>query len=64
VSFPISLANGLNKILKVFNADVPAYLLDYLKYSCLISNSQIKKHLGPDFLRFGIKETLDLVRLR
>jgi UDP-glucose 4-epimerase len=64
VPFPIFLAGGLNKALKLLNIDVPDYLLDYLKYSCLISNEEIKKHLGDNFLRFTIKEALDLIRLR
>jgi UDP-glucose 4-epimerase len=64
IPFPITFAHGLNEILKKFNADVPSYLLDYLKYSCLISNKELKKHLGDNFLRFNIKETLELVRLR
>lgn len=64
VPFPMIFSGGLNSILKKFNIDVPEYLLDYLKFSCLISNSELKKHLGPEFLRFSIKETLELIRLR
>lgn len=64
IPFPISLAGGLNKILRQVNADIPDYLLDYLKYSCLISNTELKKHLGPDVLRFTIKEALELIKLR
>jgi UDP-glucose 4-epimerase len=64
IPFPITLAHGLNDLLKTIRIDVPSYLLDYLKYSCLISNKELKKHLGEDFLRFNIKETLELVRLR
>lgn len=62
--FPMILAGGLNKALKVVNAEVPDYLLEYLKFSCLISNAELKKHLGPDFLRFSIKEALELIKLR
>jgi UDP-glucose 4-epimerase len=64
ISFPIVLAGGLNKVLKQFGTPVPEYLLDYLKFSCIISNQELKKHLGPDFLRFGIKEALELIKLR
>lgn len=60
ISFPISIANKLNSLLKIVNLDVPDYLIDYLKYSCLISNSQLKKHLGENFYRFNIKETIKL----
>ena len=58
------LAGGLNSALKKFNIDVPDYLLDYLKFSCLISNNELKKHLGPDFMRFSINESLEMIKLR
>lgn len=64
VPFPMVLAGGLNEVLKKFNIDVPDYLLDYLKFSCLISNTELKSHLGNDFLRFSIKEALELIKLR
>lgn len=64
IPFPISLAGGLNRALKRFGAEVPEYLLDYLKFSCLISNQELKKHLGPDFMRFSVKEALELIKLR
>jgi UDP-glucose 4-epimerase len=64
IPFPMMLAGGLNSVLKKFNIEVPEYLLEYLKFSCLISNSELKKHLGPNFLRFSIKEALELIKLR
>lgn len=64
VPFPMVLAGGLNNVLKKLNIEVPDYLLDYLKFSCLISNQELKKHLGPNFLRFSIKEALELIKLR
>ena len=64
VPFPMILAGGLNEILKKLGFNVPDYLLDYLKFSCLISNSELKKHLGPHFLRFSIQEALELIKLR
>lgn len=64
VPFPMVLAGGLNSVLKKMNIDIPDYLLDYLKFSCLISNSELKKHLGPNFLRFSIKEALEMIKLR
>lgn len=63
VPFPISMASILNKVLKVTKLDVPEYLIDYLKYSCLIDNSHLKKYLGDDFFRFKMDETLKLVKL-
>lgn len=64
INFPIVLADGLNGFLKIFKMDVPEYLLDYLKFSCLLDNKQIKKYLGDKFLRFSIQETLELIKLR
>ena len=64
IPFPMVLAGGLNSVLKKINIDVPDYLLDYLKFSCLISNHELKKHLGPDFLRFSINEALEMIKLR
>ncbi len=64
VPFPIVLAGGVNNFLKKFSINVPDYLLDYLKFSCLISNKELKKHLGPDFLRFTVREALELIRLK
>jgi UDP-glucose 4-epimerase len=64
VPFPMMLAGGLNSALKKLNINVPEYLLDYLKFSCLISNTELKKHLGANFLRFSIKEALELIKLR
>lgn len=64
VPFPMVLAGGLNSVLKRLSIQVPEYLLDYLKFSCLISNEELKKHLGPNFSRFSIKEALELIKLR
>jgi UDP-glucose 4-epimerase len=64
IPFPLVLAGVLNSALKKLNIDVPEYLLDYLKFSCLISNQELKKHLGPNFLRFSIKEALEMIKLR
>lgn len=64
IPFPMVLAGGLNEVLKKFHIEVPDYLLDYLKFSCLISNTELKSHLGEDFLRFSIREALELVKLR
>jgi UDP-glucose 4-epimerase len=64
IPFPISVADTVNKVLKVANLQVPEYLVDYLKFSCLISNHSLKKHLGDNFFRFSIEETLKLIKLR
>ncbi len=64
IPFPMSMATLLNQALRTVKLDVPEYLIDYLKYSCLIDNSNLKKHLGDDFFRFNIEETLKLLRLK
>lgn len=64
IPFPMMIAALFNSVLKGLNIDVPEYLLDYLKFSCLISNKNLKKHLGPNFLRFNIRETLELIKLK
>ena len=61
IPFPISLASKLNKVLGFTKLDIPEYLIDYLKYSCLIDNKQLKKHLGDDFFRFKMDESLKLL---
>ena len=63
VPFPITIANALNKILKISHLEVPEYLIDYLKYSCLLNNKALQKYLGTNFYRFSIAETLKLVKL-
>jgi UDP-glucose 4-epimerase len=61
IPFPVSLASKLNKVLRFTNMDFPDYLIDYLKYSCLIDNKAIGQQLGKDFYRFNIKEVLGLL---
>ena len=61
IPFPMSIASGLNKILNTTNLGFPEYLIDYLKYSCLIDNTQLKKHLGENIFRFKMEESLNLI---
>lgn len=64
VPFPMFLAGGVNKLMKHVGVNIPDYLLDYLKFSCLISNQELKNHLGTKQLRFSTQEALGLVKLR
>ncbi len=64
IPFPMIFGKPLNNLVRRINIDVPNYLIDYLKFSCLISNAEMKKHLGQQFMRFSIKEALELVKLR
>lgn len=62
IPFSMALAGQINLALKVIGIKIPDYLIDYLKYSCLIDNSSIKKHLGENFYRFNMEETLKLLK--
>ncbi len=64
IPFPMIFGKPLNNLVRKINIDVPDYLIDYLKFSCLISNAEMKKHLGQQFMRFSIKEALELIKLR
>jgi UDP-glucose 4-epimerase len=63
IPFIMSAAPLLNKILSLSKLDVPDYFIDYLKYSCLIDNSHLKKYLPKDFFRFTVRDTLKLMKL-
>ena len=63
IPFPMSMASAFNKVLKITNFNIPEYLIDYLRYSCLIDNSALKKNLGEDFFRFKMTETLKLLKM-
>lgn len=62
IPFPISIGSLVNQALKVPHLNVADYLIDYLKYSCLVDNSALSKHLGKGFQRFKIEETLKLLK--
>lgn len=62
IPFSMALAGQINHGLKMLKIKIPDYLIDYLKYSCLINNSSLKKHLGENFYRFNIEESLKLLK--
>lgn len=63
IPFPMSVGSIIARFIKFGSMNIPSYLIDYLKFSCLIDNSEIKKHLPKDFFRFKIKDTLKLIKL-
>lgn len=63
IPFPMAIGSLIAKFLKIGSFNIPEYLIDYLKFSCLIDNSEIKKHLPKDFFRFKITDTLKLIKL-
>jgi UDP-glucose 4-epimerase len=62
IPFLMTAAHGINKVLKLAKINVPDYFIDYLKFSCLISNEELKKNLKDDFNRFSIEDTLKLIK--
>lgn len=60
---PLFFIGGVAWLIKKLFPGLPEYLVDYIKYSCLIDNSEIKKHLGEHFWRFQIEDTLKLLKL-
>jgi len=41
----------------------PRYLLDYIKFACIIDSKSIQEYLGDDFFRFSTREALELLKL-
>lgn len=41
----------------------PDYLLDYVRFSCIISSSSLGKYLGKNLYRFSTKEALELLKI-
>ena len=63
IPVPLFLLEQTAKLINKTVWSVPNYLLDYLKFPCLLSNSEIKRHLPKDIFRFTIKDSLDLLKL-
>ena len=60
---PSFLLEGLTKLISTPIWKFPHYLIDYIKFACIIDNKLIKEHLGEDLLRYNQKETLELLEL-
>jgi len=63
ISVPIFILEQTAKIINKTLWSVPNYLIDYLKYPVLLSNSALKEHLPDDFFRFSIEESLELLNI-
>ena len=63
VPIPIFLLEQTAKIINKTMWSVPNYLIDYLKYPCILSNQEIKQYLPENFFRFSTREALDLIKL-
>jgi len=61
--FSMYITSLVAKILKKRFPFLPDYIIEYLKFSCLINGEQIQKHLGEDIFKYNIRETLQLLKL-
>ncbi len=61
--FSIIALEGIAKIINQTSWSVPSYLIDYLKYPCLLSNKELQKHLPKNFMRYSVQDSLELMRL-
>jgi len=58
IKLPFFLLGPLTKLISMAGNSIPEYLVDYLKYPCLISNGQIKKYLGEKFYKRSVRDTI------
>lgn len=61
IPFPLSLSGVLRRV-KL--SPIPDYLLNYLKFSCLISGDKLKKQLPDDFFHFNSKDAIEQLALK
>lgn len=56
--FPVIL---LDPVTRIFSGawKFPSYLMDYLKFSCVIANDRIREYLGDDFCRYSTRQALE-----
>lgn len=54
---PISLLAPIAKVIGI-PWHVPQYLFDYLKYSCVIDNKEIKRYLGEDICHYSSESAI------
>jgi len=62
IPMPFFLLDTVAKLLNKTFFQVPDYLIEYFKFSCLLDNSELQKHLGDDFYRYDIRDTLSLFK--
>lgn len=62
VPTPLFILSHLAGVYKRFNPELPTYLLDYLKYACLIDSQALSRFLGKDFCQFTSQQTLQQLK--
>lgn len=60
--FPLFLLSPVAQLVKKIWT-FPDYLIDYIKFSCIIDGSEIKKHIPKSSLRFSTDKALKLLNL-
>ena len=53
------LAKGLNKTF----LNIPEYIFDYIKFSCIVNGKNIRKHFPQNPIRYSSREALELLTL-
>jgi len=59
---PISALEPMAKIFKTLWS-FPDYLIDYIKFACIIDGSELRNHIPKDLERFSVNEALELLKL-
>ena len=62
IPVPIFMLEQAAKVIK-FIWSFPDYFINYIKFSCIIDNNALKKHIGDDFFRFNARESLELLKM-
>ncbi len=62
VPSPSFALTSISKNFKILNDLYPDYLLDHLKFSCLLDNNKIKKLLGENFLKLDSLEAVESLK--
>jgi len=63
IPIPSFIINSTAKLLSTAFWSFPRYILDYIKFSCIIDNGLLKAHLGQDSFRYKTREALLLSKL-
>ncbi|MBT3235988.1 MAG: NAD-dependent epimerase/dehydratase family protein [Bdellovibrionales bacterium] len=62
LSLPLFLVHPMATMINHTLRSIPDYLIDYLKFSLLLDNQQIKSRLPEDFFRFSTRDALALLK--
>jgi len=63
INVPVFLIEQTAKLINKTFWSFPNYLIDYLKYPCVLSNSELNKYLPPHFFKYSIREALELIKI-